>query len=242
MALGADPISFSVVFAAGFVSFASPCVLPLVPGYLAFVSSVGLSGHDAERPVRTADVAVPTAAFVAGFAAMFALLGASAGLFGNFLLERQRALEVAGGVFVIAMGLLLLGRGMPQFLMQERRFRMARRPATLAGSALAGVAFALGWTPCIGPTLGAALTIAATGGDPALGAALLFVFALGMGIPFLLAGLFVQSATRAMGVLRRHMRLISATGAVVLIVFGVLLATGEMTQLTQRLSGFAPAL
>lgn len=241
MALGADPVSFSVVFAAGFVSFASPCVLPLVPGYLAFVSGVGLAG-DGEGRTRTADVAIPTGAFVAGFAAMFALLGASAGLFGTFLLERQRALEVAGGVFVIAMGLLLLGRGIPEFLMQERRLQLTRRPATLAGSALAGVAFALGWTPCIGPTLGAALTIAATGADPALGAALLFVYALGLGIPFLLAGLFVQTAARAMGVLRRHLQLISALGAIALIAFGVLLATGEMTQITQRLSGFTPAL
>jgi cytochrome c-type biogenesis protein len=241
MALGADPVSFTVVFAAGFVSFASPCVLPLVPGYLAFVSGVGL-GAEEGRPSRVSDVAVPTGAFVAGFAVMFALLGAGAGLFGNFLLERQRALEVAGGLFVIAMGLVLLGRGVPAFLMQERRLQLTRRPATLAGASIAGVAFALGWTPCIGPTLGAALTIAAAGGDPGLGAALLFVYALGLGIPFLLAGLFVQGATRAMGVLRRHVRAISTAGALALIVFGVLLATGEMTRLTQELSGFTPAL
>lgn len=242
MALGADPISFSVVFAAGFVSFASPCVLPLVPGYLAFVSGVGLGTAEDGRPGRIADVALPTGAFVAGFAAMFALLGAGAGLFGNFLLERQRALEIAGGLFVIAMGLILLGRGVPGFLMRERRLQLTRRPATLAGSALAGIAFALGWTPCIGPTLGAALTIAAAGGDPSLGAALLFVYALGLGIPFLLAGLFVQGATRVTGVLRRHVQVISTAGAVVLILFGVLLATGEMTRITQELSGFSPAL
>ena len=131
---------------------------------------------------------------------------------------------------------------MPAFLMRERRLQLTRRPATLAGSALAGVAFALGWTPCIGPTLGAALTIAAAGGDPGLGAALLFVYALGLGIPFLLAGLFVQSATRAMGVLRRHVRAISTAGALALIVFGVLLATGEMARITQELSGYAPAI
>ena len=105
-----------------------------------------------------------------------------------------------------------------------------------------GFAFALGWTPCIGPTLAAALTIAASGGQPALGAALLFVYALGLGLPFLLAGLFMQQATGAMGFLKRHLNVISTTGAVVLIVFGVLLATGEMAQLTTRLSGYAPAL
>jgi cytochrome c-type biogenesis protein len=241
MALGADPVSFSVVFAAGFVSFASPCVLPLVPGYLAFVSGIGLNANEGEGPKRS-DVAIPTLAFVAGFAGMFALLGASAGFLGNFLLEERRTLEIAGGVFVIAMGLLLLGRGIPNFLMQERRMQLTKKPATLAGSALAGVAFAVGWTPCIGPTLAAALTIAASGGQPALGAALLFVFALGLGLPFLIAGLFMQQATSAMGFLKRHLNVISTTGAVVLIVFGVMLATGEMAQLTTRLSGFAPAI
>lgn len=244
--LGADPVSFSVVFAAGFVSFASPCVLPLVPGYLAFVSGVGLSGARAERPPRVLDVALPTGAFVAGFAAMFAALGASAGLFGNVLLEHERALELIGGVFVIVMGALLLwlsiGRGVPDILLQERRLQLSRRPATLVGSAVAGVAFAIGWTPCIGPTLGAALTIAATGADPGLGAALLFVYALGLGIPFLIAGIFIQSATRAMGSLRRHVRVISAIGATILIGFGILLATGELTRITQQLSGYSPAL
>ncbi len=241
MALGADPVSFSVVFAAGFVSFASPCVLPLVPGYLAFVSGIGLNANE-DGGMRRADVVIPTLAFVAGFAAMFTLLGASAGLLGNFLLQERRGLEIAGGIFVIAMGLLLLGRGIPRFLMEERRMQLTKRPATLAGSALAGVAFAVGWTPCIGPTLAAALTIAANGGEPALGAALLFVYALGLGLPFLLAGLFMQQATGAMSFLKRHLNVITATGAVVLIIFGVLLATGEMAQLTTRLAGFSPAL
>lgn len=238
MTLGSDPISFAVVFAAGFVSFASPCVLPLVPAYLGFVSGVGLGP---ERP-RRRDVALPTAAFVAGFSLMFAGLGASAGLFGNVLLEERRTLEIAGGAFIVAMGLLLLGRGVPRFLLPERRVPLGSRPATLAGSALAGVAFAVGWTPCIGPALAAALTIAAAGADPGLGAALLFVYSLGLGIPFLLAGLFLQQATSVMGFLRPHVMLISHIGAVVLILFGVLLATGELTQITARLSRYSPAL
>lgn len=230
MALGGDPISFAVVFAAGVVSFASPCVLPLVPAYIGFASGVGL-GDGARRR----DVAVPTFAFVAGFSVMFAALGASVGLAGSALLEQRRALEVVGGAIVVAMGLVLLGRGLPGALLRERRFHLSRRPVRLAGSALAGVAFAAGWTPCIGPTLAAALTIAAGSGTPALGASLLVVYGLGLGLPFLLTGLFLHQATTAMGFLRPRLRMISGAGAAVLVVFGVLLMTGEMTALTARL-------
>ncbi|MGD9573344.1 MAG: cytochrome c biogenesis CcdA family protein, partial [Thermoleophilia bacterium] len=113
--LGGDPISFAVVFSAGVVSFASPCVLPLVPAYIGFVSGVGLS--DEESP-RRRDVALPTAAFVGGFSLMFAALGASVGLAGSALLEQRRALEIAGGILVVAMGLILLGRGVPMLLMR----------------------------------------------------------------------------------------------------------------------------
>ena len=238
MPLGADPVSFAVVFAAGVVSFASPCVLPLVPAYIGFVSGVGLG----EEEPRRRDVAVPTLAFVAGFSLMFAALGASVGLAGSALLEQRRALEVAGGILVVAMGLVLLGRGVPAFLLRERRVHLASRPVTLVGSGLAGVAFATGWTPCIGPTLAAALTIAANGGDPTLGGALLLVYALGLGLPFLLAGLFLHQATTAMALLRPRLPIISAVGAVVLVAFGILLATGEMTQLTARLGSVGSPL
>lgn len=238
MLLGADPISFAVVFAAGVVSFASPCVLPLVPAYIGFISGVGLG----EEAPRRRDVALPTVAFVAGFSLMFVALGVSVGLAGSALLEQRRSLEIAGGIFVVAMGLLLLGRGVPAFLLRERRVHLARRPATLIGSGLAGVAFATGWTPCIGPTLAAALTIAANGGDPVLGGALLLVYALGLGLPFLLAGLFLHQATAALAVVRPRLPMISAFGAVVLIVFGVLLATGEMTRITAGLGSFGTPL
>lgn len=236
--LGADPVSYAVAFAAGFVSFASPCVLPLVPAYLGFISGVGFD----ERADRRSAVAIPTAAFVLGFAVAFTILGASVGLFGTFLLEERRALEIAGGLFVIGMGLVLLGRGVPMFLMRERRMHLSRRPATLTGSALAGVAFGIGWTPCIGPTLGAALTLAASSGSAVLGGSLLLVYALGMGIPFLLAGLFLHQATAVMGVMKRHVRVVSAAGATLLIVSGVLLATGELTRISAELQGIGPGL
>lgn len=235
MALGADPLSFAVVFGAGFVSFASPCVLPLVPAYLSFVSGAALDDGDARPTV----VAIPTAAFVAGFAGMFTLLGAGAGLFGSTaLLTHRHGIEIVGGILVALMGLLLLllGRGVPGFLMRDRRIHLTRRPTTIVGAGIAGVAFAAGWTPCIGPTLAAALTIAANGAEPGKGAALLFVYALGLGVPFLLAGLFLHRSATALAFLRKRLRLISGVGAAALVVFGVLLATGELSRLTARLN------
>ncbi len=243
MDLGADPISFAVVFAAGFVSFLSPCVLPLVPAYLAFVSGVGLSSDERGVAAARSDVILPTAAFVLGFSAMFAALGAGAGLLGStLLLEERRTFEIVGGIFVIAMGLILLGKGVPKFLLQEKRLNVSAKPATLAGSALAGVAFAVGWTPCIGPTLAAALTVAASAGEAGLGAALLFVYSLGLGIPFLLAGLFVHQAGTAMDFMKARLNIISAVGAAVLVVFGVLLATGQLTRITAELQSVGPIL
>ena len=236
--LSADPVSYSVAFAAGFVSFASPCVLPLVPAYLGVVSGVGFDDFEKRRW----SVFFPTVAFVIGFSLVFMVLGASVGLAGTQLLQHRRSIEIAGGLFVIAMGLVLLGRGVPMFLMRDRRFHGAMRPATLIGAGLAGAAFAFGWTPCIGPTLGAALTLAAGSGSWLLGGSLLLAYALGLGIPFLIAGLFIHQATSAMGILKRHIWLISKVGAVILIVFGVLMVTGFMTRLNVELAGLSPAL
>lgn len=237
--LGADPVSYSVAFAAGFVSFVSPCVLPLVPAYLGFISGVGLE----ERTSRRWAVVLPTTVFVLGFAAIFTLFGAGAGLFGrNILLEERRTLELVGGTFIVLMGLVLLGKGVPMFLMRERRLHLTNRPATLIGAGLAGAVFAIGWTPCIGPTLGIALTLALNAGSATLGASLLFVYSLGIGVPLLLTGLFFHQATTAMGFVKRHMRAISAGGAVTLIIFGVLVASGQMTLITRELARYAPAL
>ena len=234
MTLGVDFASYAVVFAAGFVSFASPCVLPLVPAYLGFVSGVGI-----DESSRRRDVAIPTAAFVVGFGITFMLLGAGAGLIGGAFSEfiRSRAVEITAGLLIVVMGLLLLGKGLPMFLMRDRRIHLRNRPVSLVGAVVAGFAFALGWTPCIGPTLAAALTLAASAGDAAAGASLLFVYSLGLGVPFLLTGLFLQQATGTMAVLKRNIVAINRIGALVLVVFGVLLATGELAQLTARLSG-----
>jgi cytochrome c-type biogenesis protein len=233
VAIELGPAGIVVAVAAGVVTFTSPCVFPLVPGYLSFVSGVGFGelGAEPRRVVRS------TAAFVAGFTAMFVALGAGAAWFGNVLLTNRRPLEIAAGVFVILAALTFLGLPLPRFLSVERRLAL-RSGGNLATACLTGVAFAVAWTPCVGPTLAAILTLSAGGGSAAEGALLLAVFSLGLGVPFLLFGL---AFTRSLGLvawLRRNRRLVSAASATLLVSFGVLLITGHLVDLTARLSRF----
>ena len=148
------PAGLAIAFAAGFISFISPCVLPLVPGYLSFVSGVSFDELGA-RPRR---VTAMTGAFVLGFTLMFVLLGAGVGWFGNAILENRRTLEIVAGAFVIAMGIVLAGLPLPRLLAAERRLHV-RGGGGLVAAGVAGIAFAIGWSPCIGPTLGAILTL-----------------------------------------------------------------------------------
>lgn len=227
------PEAFATAFAAGFLSFTSPCVLPLVPGYLSYISGVAVD----ELGTQPRRVTVTTAWFVAGFAAMFVALGAGAAWFGTALIEHRRLLEIAGGIFVIFAGLVFLGVRLPIALLREKRMRWPRIGGPL-GPSLAGVAFAVGWTPCVGPTLAAILALSAGGAGPEQGAVLLAVFALGLGVPFLLFGLAFTRAIAVVGLLRRHWRAINVASGALLVVFGLLLATGELTEVTSRLARF----
>ena len=229
------PEAFAAAFAAGLVSFVSPCVLPLIPGYLSFVSGVGFDELGAQ-PRR---VAAQTAWFVLGFGTMFALLGAGAAWFGDALLVHRRSLEVVAGAFIVLAGLIYAGLPLPTLLLAERRIRVRRERTGPLTAVAAGLAFAIGWTPCIGPTLAAILTLAAGEGHAELGAVLLLVYSLGLGVPFLLFGL---AFTRALGLaraLRRHWRIVSVTSGALMVTFGLLLATGELVRLTAHLSRFA---
>src|ERR671936_90820 len=228
------PGAFAAAFAAGIVAFVSPCVLPLIPGYLSFVSGVGLDELGA-RPRR---VVGQTALFVLGFGVVFALLGAGVAWFGNALLVHRRSLEIAAGAFIVLAGLIYAGLPLPALLLAERRIHVRREqggPLTALG---AGVAFAIGWTPCIGPTLAAILTLAAGAGHAEQGAVLLLIYALGLGVPFLAFGL---GFTRALGLtraLRRSWRIVSIASGTLLVAFGALLATGELIRLTAVLWRF----
>ena len=228
-----SPLSYPVAFAAGFVSFASPCVLAVVPGYLSFISGVSFD----ELGARTRDVMVPTVAFVGGFSLMFTAYGASAGLIGYSLTDNQDTLNLVAGILLIVMGIAMVALPALGVAQGERRFSMAQRPTTLAGASLVGAAFAVGWTPCIGPILGSILTYAAPTGSPGVGASLLFTYSLGLGIPFLLSGLFITRTMTAFRWMRDRWRIVNATAAAVFIMIGVLVATGRFEVITQQLSG-----
>jgi cytochrome c-type biogenesis protein len=228
------PAGFATAFAAGFLSFTSPCVLPLVPGYLSYVSGVGVDELGA-HPRR---VTVTTAWFVAGFSAMFVAFGAGAAWFGSALIEHRRSLEIVAGTFVVFAGLVFAGIRLPITMLRELRLPWPRIGGPIA-PALAGVAFAIGWTPCVGPTLAAILALSAGGASPEQGAVLLAVYAMGLGIPFLIFGLAFTRTLSLAGALRRHWRVVNVASGVLLVGFGVLLATGELTQITSRLSRFA---
>lgn len=227
------PTALVVAFAAGFVSFASPCVLPLIPGYLSYVSGIGLEELDAQpgRVVRA------TAAFVVGFGAVFVALGAGTGWLGGFLLMNRRSLEIAAGLFIVLAGLVYIGAPLPLAVLRERRLQLRRRGG-LVGAGVTGIAFGIGWTPCVGPTLAAILGLAASEGGAAEGAVLLAVYALGLGIPFLIAGLAFTRSLAVVQAIGRHRRTVAAVSGGFLVVFGVLLATGELIRITTRLARF----
>jgi cytochrome c-type biogenesis protein len=213
-----------VAVAAGFVSFVSPCVLPLLPGYLAFLS--GAAGSLEGRSGRGRAV-VGAVAFIIGFAIVFVSLGALFGGFGDLLRDDQRVLSIVFGAVTILLGMFFAGWWPSSLLNREQRIHHLPRASILGAGAL-GFLFALGWTPCLGPTLGAILALAANSGATALrGSILAFFYCLGLGIPFIVAALATEWVATASSWLRRHQRTIGRIGGALLIVIGVLEVTGE---------------
>jgi cytochrome c-type biogenesis protein len=219
----------AAAFAAGFVSFLSPCVLPLVPGYLSLVSGVGFEDLE-EQPRRVVSASL---AFVVGFGAVFVLFGAGAAWFGDVLLTNRRPLEIVAGAFIVLAGLVYARMPLPLTMLRERRLGFRRGVPLLSGAA-----FAIGWTPCVGPTLAAILALSAAGASPAEGAVLLAVYALGLGIPFVLFALGFARALAVTAFLRHHARGLALTSGAMLVIFGVLLATGQLVRLTTDLARY----
>lgn len=228
--MGADP-SIPIAFAAGLISFLSPCVLPLVPGYLSYMSGMGVAGADSQGGALRTTVAAT--AFVLGFTLVFVALGATATLLGSFLNDNQSILTRIGGVFIIFLGLLFMGVIKVPWLYREARFHPTPT-AGIWGSVVLGSAFAFGWSPCIGATMGAILTMAAgrgMEGGPGEGAFLLFVYSLGLGVPFIAAGLGVSRLTTAVRWLRKRARGVNLVSGALLVVLGFLFFTDRLFEI-----------
>ncbi len=228
---GSMALALPVALLAGLVSFFSPCVVPLLPGYLSYATGLG-AAEVIEGSRHRGRMLAGTSLFVLGIALVFVTTGAVVGRLGMTVLSYADVLSRILGVLVIGLGLVFLG----VLRFGQRDLRIHRVPAVgVAAAPLLGVVFALGWTPCIGPTLGVVLSLGYNEGTALRGALLAFVFALGLGVPFIVAGQIYTKMARAVGFLRHHQLALLRIGGVMLIVVGALLVTGLWTQLNDEL-------
>jgi cytochrome c-type biogenesis protein len=225
----ANGVGIPLAVVAGLVSFLSPCVLPLVPGYISAVA--GVTPEQARASGGARQVLVPSLLFVLSFSTIFILLGLGATAVGATLNDHKETLQKASAVLIVAMGVFFLAAPFVTSLNREFHVGGLMQRAGRGGPIVAGAAFAIAWTPCIGPTLGAILSAAALSGSAAHGAILLAFYSAGLAIPFLLTSLAFGSMTSAFGVVKRHYSAVIATGGVVLIAMGVLIWTGEFFRL-----------
>jgi cytochrome c-type biogenesis protein len=238
-----DQVTLLTAFVAGFLSFISPCVLPLIPGYLSFVSGMTLdemrAGAAGNASARR-QVLVASTAFVLGFSIVFIALGASASAIGDFLMSRLPLLGKIAGVLIIIFGLHTMGVFRLRFLETEKRIQTSRKPVGVVGAFLVGVAFAFGWTPCIGPILGGILAIAGSRESIGEGVRLLAIYSLGLGIPFLLTALAVDRFFAATARIRRYYHAIEVTSGALLVAIGVLIFTNQFTIIARYLEPYFP--
>jgi cytochrome c-type biogenesis protein len=227
-------VSFALAFVAGLASFLSPCVLPVVPGYVGFVTGVTLDefrsdhGGSARR-----QAAVHAALFILGFSLLFVVLGASATAVGTVVRRALPLIQQVGGAVIVLFGLYLVGLIRMPLLLQERRVQLSATPAGMLGSVVAGVAFGAGWTPCIGPVLATILLYAGMSATVLHGAGLLAAYALGLGLPFFVAAVSFNWFLSRTPVLRRWLAPIERAAGVVMIVAGALLFTGRLSALSR---------
>jgi cytochrome c-type biogenesis protein len=228
--IAADSVDTTVVaaFAVGFVSFISPCVLPLVPGYLAAVT--GVPPSELEK-ASTRSVLVPALLFIASFSVIFILLGLTATAIGETLRDNQRTLEKIAGALMIAMGVLFIASMFVARLNREWRVDALMERAGTGGPIVAGAAFSIAWAPCTGPTLAAIYSLAAVQSDMLEGVALMLAYSAGLAIPFLLTAVAFSKMTNAFTAIKRHYAAITVVGGLILIGMGILVVTGEFFQL-----------
>ena len=230
-------------FAAGVLSFLSPCVLPLVPGYVSYVAGRTPEALSADGSAALKMPAIGLSlCFVLGFSTVFIVLGASATALGQLLLSYRYELNLVGGAIVIVFGLFLTGLIRPSWMMREARFHTDMPGGRAASAYVLGLAFAFGWTPCIGPILGAILTVGAASATVGQGIALLAIYSLGLGIPFLLAALFTDGLARRLKAMRRTGWMLQSVAGVIMVVMGLAMITGQMATFSYWLLDQFPIL
>jgi cytochrome c-type biogenesis protein len=227
------PLGLAVAFLAGAVSFLSPCVLPLVPSYLSLMSGVGASELAVATKVDQRRLLRSTLLFVAGYSAVFVSLGAAASAVGGFLFDHLIGLRQVSGALIVLMGLALAGLVRPAFLDRERRFHVSPRALGSYAPPVMGAAFAFGWSPCIGPVLGAILNLAAQSDSLGRGVLLLLAYSAGLGVPFVASGVAFGRLTGAFSWVKRHFGVINLVSGLLLALFGLLLLTGGITDVVR---------
>ena len=230
-------LSFLVAFSAGVLSFLSPCVLPLVPSYIGFLTGLSLDEMSSRRRVAVTHAL----AFILGFSLVFLLLGASATALGRALHHYRIWLERVGGLLIIFFGLVCLGVVKWGALQADRRLHLQNKPIGYLGSVVVGMAFAAGWTPCIGPILGGIFTLASASETLGRGMALLGVYSAGLALPFLLAAWAVEGFLDWFQKFRRYLPWVMRASGVLLVIVGLLLLTGQFTRLANWLNAITPA-
>ena len=239
-----NAVAYVVAFVGGVISFLSPCVLPLVPGYLSVITGLDIAELEGGERQHRLSVIRDTALFVAGFGAVFTFLGLSATSIGRVLFDNQVVLSRLSGALVLAMALFMLGSVFLQapWLNQEARFHPQLGRFGRAAPTVAGAAFGFGWSPCIGPALTSILAIAATADRAIAGGTLLAVYSLGLGLPFLLTGLALGRLAGVFGFVKRHYTGFVVGSAIILAVIGVLLTTNQLVRLTGVLQDLLEAI
>jgi cytochrome c-type biogenesis protein len=238
------PVTYAVAFGAGVISFASPCVLPLVPGYLSIITGLDVTELEKSKKSNAFAVTRDTGLFVLGFGTVFVLLGVSATSIGSVIFDQQILLTRLSGALVLSMALFMLGSIYLQapWLYQEMRFHPQLGRFGRAAPTVAGAAFGFGWTPCIGPVLTSVLAIAAASGRASTGASLLAVYTLGLGVPFLIVGLLMGRLSGSLKWVQHHLTGIVITSSAFLAVFGVLLIFNQLIRITTELQNLLRAV
>lgn len=229
-------VTYIGAFIAGLLSFLSPCVLPLIPSYITYITGISFADLQAEHPsyiIRQKSI-LHSLCFISGFTAVFVLLGASATFIGSFLSENAVIIRKVGGVLLVLLGLHVTGIFHVKFLLGEKRVSIKHKPAGYAGSFLVGIAFAAGWTPCIGPILAAILAVAATEERVYQGVLLLLLYSLGLGVPFFLSALAMHRFMEVFNRFKKYIHIFEIITGVFLIVIGVLIYSNWLS----RLSGY----